>query len=196
MSAPLTIGILGSGKGSNCRAIIETIEAGHLEARIGAVISDVADAGILALADKHDIPSLHLPPGKYKTKLDPEREQQLVDALRHFRVQLVVLAGYMRMIKEPMLESFPRRIINVHPSLLPLYPGLRAWEQALAAGERNSGCTVHFVDAGMDTGEIIAQQIVPVLPNDTPNNLHARIQAAEHALVPQVIGWFAEGKIS
>ncbi len=196
MQPPLLLGVLGSGKGSNCRALIETIEAGHLNARIALVISDVPDAGILALAEHHGIPAFHLPPGRFRTKYEPEREQMLVDALRQYRVDLVVLAGWMRMVKSTLLQSYPRRIINVHPSLLPKYPGLRAWEQALLAGERMTGCTVHYVDEGMDTGEILAQHTVPVLADDTANNLHARIQAAEHALVPQVVGWFAEGEIS
>ena len=195
MNPPVILGIIGSGKGSNCRAIIEAIEAGQLNARVGIVISDVENAPILSLAVAHGIPSFHLPPGKFKTKLDPSREVMLVEALQQYHVSLVVLAGYMRLVKAPMLEAFPRRIINVHPSLLPAYPGLRSWEQALLAGERRAGCTVHFVDAGMDTGDIIAQQIVSILPNDTPESLHARIQIAEHALLPQVISWFAEGKI-
>ena len=195
MDSPLILGIIGSGKGSNCRAIIEAIEAGQLRARVGIVISDVEDAPILSLAAAHGIPSFHLPPGKFKTKLDPSREIMLVEALQQYQVNLIVLAGYMRMVKEPMLAAFPHRIINVHPSLLPAYPGLRSWEQALHAGERRAGCTVHFVDAGMDTGAIIAQQIVSILPTDTPDSLHRRIQVAEHALLPQVIGWFVDGKI-
>jgi phosphoribosylglycinamide formyltransferase-1 len=195
MNPPLILGVIGSGKGSNCRAIIESIEAGQLNARIGIVISDVENAGILSLAVAHGIPSFHLPPGKFKTKLDPSREIMLVEALQQYKVGLVVLAGYMRMVKEPMIEAFPRRMINVHPSLLPAYPGLRAWEQALLAGERRTGCTVHYVDAGMDTGDILAQQIVSISESDTPESLHQRIQVAEHQLLPQVIGWFAEGKI-
>jgi phosphoribosylglycinamide formyltransferase-1 len=107
-------------------------------------------------------------------------------------VELVVLAGFMRLVKAPLLRAFPRRIINVHPSLLPKYPGLEAWKQALAAGETWTGCTVHYVDEGMDTGEIIAQRQVPILPGDTPASLHARIQVAEHALLPDVIARLAE----
>lgn len=192
---PIVLGVLGSGKGSNCRSLIETIQAGHLNARVGIVISDVPEAGILELADKHGIPAFHIPPGRFRTKFEPERERMVVEALQTYGVELVVLAGWMRMIKGTMLNAFPRRIINVHPSLLPKYPGLRAWEQALLAKERITGCTVHFVDEGMDTGEIIAQQTVPIVEGDTANNLHARIQAAEHALVPQVVQWFAEGRV-
>ncbi|MBV9657163.1 MAG: phosphoribosylglycinamide formyltransferase [Verrucomicrobia bacterium] len=193
---PLTIGVLGSGKGSNCGAILEAIADGRLaETRVGAVISDVPDAGILALARQHKVPARHLPPGKFKTKLEPHCEEQLVALLQKHGVELVVLAGYMRLLKEPMLAAFPRRILNIHPSLLPKYPGLQAWKQALDAGERQAGCTVHLVDGGMDTGEILAQATVPVLAHDTPETLHARIQAAEHELYPQVVGWFASGRV-
>lgn len=191
----LTLGVLGSGKGSNFSAILGEIENGRLAARVGVVISDVENAGILQTARERCIPAHFLPPGKFKTKLEEHCERQLVDLLQKHGVDLVVLAGYMRLVKEPMLDAFPRRIINIHPSLLPKFPGLSAWRQALDAGERQTGCTVHYVDRGMDTGQIIAQATVPVLADDTPESLHARIQTAEHTLYPQVIGWFAEGKI-
>ncbi len=191
MSSPLVIGVLGSGKGSNFTAIADAITAGTLDARVGVVISDVPDAGILRLAERHGAPALHLPPGKFKTKLEPEREHELVHTLQKYGVQLVVLAGYMRLLKEPTVAAFPRRVINIHPSLLPKFPGLAAWRQALEAGERETGCTVHFVDLGMDTGPVIARKTVPVLPDDTAETLHARIQEAEHALYPQVIGELA-----
>jgi phosphoribosylglycinamide formyltransferase-1 len=119
-------------------------------------------------------------------------EAWVVDLLRGAGVELVVLAGYMRMIKAPLLEAFPNRIINIHPSLLPQFPGLDAWRQAIDSGVTESGCTVHYVDGGMDTGPIIAQRRVPVLPGDTPETLHARIQEQEHQLYPQVIQQFAE----
>jgi phosphoribosylglycinamide formyltransferase-1 len=115
--------------------------------------------------------------------------------LREAEVDLVVLAGYMRMIKAPLLEAFPHRIINIHPSLLPAFPGLAAWEQALVAGAAVTGCTVHYVDSGMDTGPIIAQSQVPVLPGDTSGSLHSRIQEAEHALYPAVIAKLAAGAL-
>ena len=191
MSSPLVIGVLGSGKGSNLAAIADAIAAGTLDARVGVVISDVPDAGILRLAEKHGAPALYLPPGKFKTKLEPEREHELVRTLQAHGVQLVVLAGYMRLLKEPIVTAFPRRVINIHPSLLPKFPGLAAWRQALEAGERETGCTVHFVDLGMDTGPVIARKTVPILPDDTAETLHARIQEAEHALYPQVIGELA-----
>ena len=189
--APLKLGVLGSGKGSNFRAIADAIARGELNAEVRIVISDVADAGILTLARERGIPAAHIPPGRFKTKLEPEQEQRLVEMLRDAGVNLVVLAGYMRMVKAPLLDAFPRRVINIHPSLLPAYPGLEAWKQAIEAGATRSGCTVHYVDSGMDTGEIIAQSEVPVLPGDTAETLHARIQIAEHQLYPAVISQIA-----
>ena len=191
MSAPLVIGVLGSGKGSNFGAIADAIADGSLDAKVGIVISDVPGAGILALAEQHGVPAQHMPPGKFKTKLEPEREQELARVLQEHGVGLVVLAGYMRLLKEPMISAYPRRIINIHPSLLPKFPGLEAWKQALDAGESETGCTVHYVDLGMDTGPVIARKTVPVLSGDTAETLHARIQQAEHALYPQVIAEFA-----
>ena len=187
MTPPLVLGVLGSGKGSNFAAIAEAIRDGWLNARVALVVSDVPDAGILRLAKSHGAPAVHLPPGRFKTKLEPEGEFALAQTLQAAGVELVVLAGYMRLLKEPMVTAFPRRIINIHPSLLPKYPGLTAWQQALDAGETETGCTVHYVDLGMDTGPIIAQESVPVFPHDTADALHARIQEAEHRLYPQVI---------
>jgi phosphoribosylglycinamide formyltransferase-1 len=183
----LALGILGSGKGSNCRAILEQIRAGNLLADCRIVVSDVADAGILEIAREFGVPEVFRSPGKFRTRLEPEAEQELVRLLRSAGVELVVLAGFMRVLKPVMLEAFPRRIINLHPSLLPKFPGREAWAQALAAGEKVTGCTVHYVDAGVDSGEIIAQREVAILPNDTPASLHARIQLAERELFPAVI---------
>ena len=183
----LALGILGSGKGSNCRAILEQIRAGNLLADCRIVVSDVADAGILEIAREFGVPEVFRSPGKFRTRLEPEAEQELVRLLRSAGVELVVLAGFMRVLKPVMLEAFPRRIINLHPSLLPKFPGREAWAQALAAGEKVTGCTVHYVDAGVDSGEIISQREVAILPNDTPASLHARIQLAERELFPAVI---------
>jgi phosphoribosylglycinamide formyltransferase-1 len=183
----LGLGILGSGKGSNCRAILERIRAGTLPARTGVVISDVFDAPILEIAREFSVPNAYLPPGQFRTRLDPQAEAELVRILRDAHADLVVLAGFMRVLKSPTLEAFPRRIINIHPSLLPKFPGLEAWKQALAAGETVTGCTVHYVDEKIDHGDIIAQCEVPILPNDSAETLHARIQIAEHQLYPEVI---------
>ncbi len=191
----LAIGILGSGKGSNGRAILEQIRAEKLAADARVFISDVFDAGILDIAREFGVPNAYLPPGKFRTRFEPAVEMELVKMLESAGVELVVLAGFMRVLKEPMLEAFPRRIINVHPSLLPKFPGMEAWKQALAAGEKMTGCTVHYVDAGIDSGEIIAQRKVPVLPNDTPESLHSRIQIAERELYPEVIGKFGASQV-
>ena len=189
MSA-VALGILGSGKGSNCRAILECIRAGTLLADTRVIISDVLDAPILEIAREFGVPNAYLPPGKFRTRLEPVVEMELVEMLRDAEVEVVVLAGFMRVLKTPMLEAFPRRILNIHPSLLPKFPGIEAWKQALAAGEKVTGCTVHYVDANIDSGEILAQREVPILPNDTPETLHARIQVAEFELYPKVIGQF------
>jgi phosphoribosylglycinamide formyltransferase-1 len=183
----LPIGILGSGKGSNCRAILERIRSGDLAAEARVVISDVLDAPILDMAREFGVTNAYLPPGKFRTRLEPATEEQLVQILRDSGVELVVLAGFMRVLHEPMLKAFPRRIINIHPSLLPKFPGLQAWKQALAAGETVTGCTVHHVDDRIDHGQILAQKEVRILPNDTPESLHARIQVLEHELYPAVI---------
>jgi phosphoribosylglycinamide formyltransferase-1 len=188
----LALGILGSGKGSNCRAILERISAGALLAEARLVVSDVFDAGILDIAREFGVPNVYLPPGKFRTRLEPNVEMELVRLLREAGVELVVLAGFMRLLKEPILAAYPDRIINIHPSLLPKFPGIESWKQALAAGEKIAGCSVHYVDAGIDSGEIIAQRKVPVLPGDTAESLHARIQVAERALYPEVIARFCE----
>lgn len=185
--ARLKLGILGSGKGSNFRAIADAIARGELDAEVCIVISDVETAGILTLARERRLRAAYLVPGRFKTKLEPEAELRLVSLLQEAGVEWVVLAGYMRMIKAPLLEAFPQRIINVHPSLLPAFPGLESWRQAVEAKATKSGCTVHYVDAGMDTGAIIAQAEVPVLPDDTAETLHARIQVEEHRLYPEVL---------
>jgi phosphoribosylglycinamide formyltransferase-1 len=188
----LPIGILGSGKGSNCRAILEKIRIGELAAEARVVISDVLGAPILDIAREFSVPNAYLPPGHFRTRLEPQAEEDLVRMLRNAGVELVVLAGFMRVLKTPMLEAFPRRIINIHPSLLPKFTGLEAWKQALAAGEKVTGCTVHHVDDKIDHGEIIAQREVPILPNDTTVSLHERIQIAERELYPEVIRQFCE----
>ena len=190
------IGVLGSGKGSNFVAIADACADGTVPAEVALVLSDVAEAGILDRARERSIPARFIPPGKFRTKLDEEAERAYVEALRAAGVDLVVLAGFMRVLKDAFLQAFAGRIINIHPSLLPSFPGLAAWQQALAHGVRVTGCTVHFVDAGVDSGPIIGQQTVPVLDDDTPETLHQRIQAVEHALYPQCVAAIARGDIS
>jgi len=190
------IGVLGSGKGSNFVAVADACRAGTVPAEVALVLSDVADAGILSRARERGVPARFMAPGKFRTKLEEEAERAYIEALRTAEVELVVLAGFMRVLKEALLNAFAGRIINIHPSLLPAFPGLEAWKQALAHGVKTTGCTVHFVDAGVDSGPIIGQQTVPVLDNDTAETLHQRIQVAEHELYPRCVGAIARHEIS
>ncbi|MEY4385561.1 MAG: Phosphoribosylglycinamide formyltransferase [Verrucomicrobiota bacterium] len=192
---PYRIGVLGSGKGSNFVAIAEAIRAGNIPAEVAIVLSDVENAGILERARERSLPARYIAPGKFRTKLDDEAEVAFVQALREAKVDLVVLAGFMRIIKSGLLNAFANRVINIHPSLLPSFPGLEAWKQALDHGVKFTGCTVHFVDAGVDSGPIIGQLTVPVLDNDTPEALHQRIHAAEHELYPKCVAALAGGRI-
>jgi phosphoribosylglycinamide formyltransferase-1 len=191
----LRVGVLGSGKGSNFVAIADACQSGKIPAEVVIVLSDVPDAGILENARKRGIPARYIHPGKYKTKLDEVSEPEYIKALKDAGVELVALAGFMRILKGEFLKSFPMRVINIHPSLLPAFPGLQAWKQALEYGVKITGCTVHFVDQGIDTGPIIAQRAVPVLDDDTPETLHARIQKEEWTLYPEVIGGIARNEI-
>ncbi|MBU1694115.1 MAG: phosphoribosylglycinamide formyltransferase [Verrucomicrobia bacterium] len=191
----LALGILGSGKGSNARSLLEAIRAGRLDARVVCVISDVAGAGILDLARTRNVPAIHVDGSPFRTKLDGAAQDHVIRLLREHGADTVVLAGFMRMIKSGLLRAFPRRILNIHPALLPAFPGLEAWTQALRAGAKVSGCTVHFVDEGMDTGPIIVQRTVPVLDDDTPESLHARIQEQEHLAYPEALALLADGRL-
>ncbi len=190
------IGVLGSGKGSNFVALANACAAGKIPATVALVLSDVAEAGILERARERQWPARFIAPGKFRTKLDEDAEQMYVAALREARVDLIALAGFMRVLKGDFLRAFEGRIINIHPSLLPAFPGLEAWKQALDSGVKVTGCTVHFVDAGVDSGPIIGQQTVPVLDDDTPETLHARIHAAEHELYPRCVAAIARGEIA
>ena len=189
------LGVLGSGKGSNFIAIADAIAAGQLPAEVSIVLSDVENAGILEHARQRNLPSRFIAPGKFRTKLDEDAERAYVTALQEAKVDLIVLAGFMRVLKGDFLRAFEGRIVNVHPSLLPSFPGLEAWKQALDQGVKVTGCTVHFVDAGVDSGAIIGQQTVPVLDDDTATTLHARIHAAEHELYPKCVAAIARGEI-
>jgi phosphoribosylglycinamide formyltransferase-1 len=195
MSKPFRLGILGSGKGSNMVAIADAIAAGQVPAEIALVVSDVETAGILQHAADRKLPARFIPPGKFRTKLDEAAEAAYLEALRSAEVDLVVLAGFMRILKGDFLRVFDQRVINIHPSLLPSFPGLEAWKQALDYGVKVAGCTVHFVDQGVDTGAIIAQEAVPVLAGDTAATLHERIQVAERRLYPQAVTALARGQI-
>ena len=190
------LGVLGSGKGSTFVAVADAVAAGKIPADVAVVLSDVESAGILAHARDRKIPARFIPPGKFRTKLDDEAEGAFVSALREARVDLIVLAGFMRVLKGDFLRAFEGRIVNIHPSLLPSFPGLEAWKQALDHGVKVTGCTVHFVDAGVDCGPIIGQQPVPVLDTDTPESLHQRIHTAEHQLYPKCVAAIARGEIS
>ena len=193
---PFRIGVLGSGKGSNFVAIADAIAAGKIPATTAIVLSDVETAGILTHARERNLPARFVPPGKFRTKLDEDAERAFVEQLQAAQVDLIVLAGFMRVLKGDFLRAFEGRIVNVHPSLLPSFPGLEAWKQALDHGVKVTGCTVHFVDAGVDSGAIIGQQTVPVLDHDTAASLHQRIHAAEHELYPKCVGAIARGEIS
>ena len=189
------VGVLGSGKGSNFVAIADACAAGNLPAEVALVLSDVPDAGILERARERGIPARYIAPGKFRTRLDEENEGTYIRALQAAGVELVALAGFMRVLKGEFLRAFPGRIVNIHPSLLPAFPGLAAWQQALDHGVKVTGCTVHYVDAGVDSGPIIGQQAVPVLDDDTPESLHRRIQAAEHELYPKCVAAIAAGEL-
>ncbi|MCU0772071.1 MAG: phosphoribosylglycinamide formyltransferase [Verrucomicrobia bacterium] len=192
---PFRLGILGSGTGSNFVAIAEACAAGRLPAEVALVLSDVEQAGILDRARERHLPALYLAPGKFRTKLDEEAEHAYLGALQEARVDLVVLAGFMRILKGAFLKAFENRVVNIHPSLLPAFPGMASWQQALDHGVKVTGCTVHFVDQGVDSGPIIGQRTVPVLESDTPETLHRRIHQAEHELYPQCLAAIARGQV-
>lgn len=194
-SARLRLGVLGSGKGSNFVAVADAIASGDLQADVAIVLSDVPDAGILRHAADRGIPARHVPPGRFRTKLDEESEIAYIRALREAHVDLVVLAGFMRILKGEFLKAFEGRVMNIHPSLLPAFPGLEAWKQALEYGAKVAGCTVHLVDQGIDTGPILGQRAVPILDTDSATTLHARIQEAERSLYPAVIAAWARQEI-
>lgn len=191
----MRIGVLGSGKGSNLAALAQAVAKGGVSFEIVVVLSDVAEAGILDLARNAGIPAKAIAPGKFRTKLEEEAEKQFIQALQEAQVDLVVLAGFMRILKGEFLRCFAGKVVNIHPSLLPSFTGLAAWKQALDYGVKITGCTVHFVDQGIDTGAIIAQQAVPVLDQDTAETVHARIQQAEWELYPKALESLATGAV-
>jgi phosphoribosylglycinamide formyltransferase-1 len=191
----LRVGVLASGRGSNLQAIIDRSRAGEIDVDVVAVVSDVPDAHALERAREAGIPALHVPPGPFRTRLTPETEAEYADALEGFDVQLVALAGFMRILHAAFLDRFAGRVVNIHPSLLPAFPGLRAQQQALDYGVKWSGATVHFVNAGVDAGPVILQAAVPVRDGDTPETLAARILAEEHRIYPEALQLIAEGRV-
>lgn len=194
MADTLNLGVLVSGRGSNLQSIIDAIEGGRLDGRVTVVLSDRKEAFGLERARRHDIAAEFVDPG-----LHAGREQydvELAKRLRERDVELVVLAGFMRILGPSLIESFRNRIMNIHPALLPSFPGLHVQSKALEHGVKFSGCTVHFVDSGVDTGPIIIQAVVPVLDDDTEETLSERILRQEHRIYPRAIQLYAEGRIT
>ncbi|NVN89534.1 MAG: phosphoribosylglycinamide formyltransferase [Desulfuromonadales bacterium] len=191
---PFKLAVLVSGNGSNLQAIIDYVEAGEIHASIACVISNIPDAYALTRAAKHGIPAIIHEGCRFTNRREYDRS--LVEILKSHEVELVVLAGFMRILTEVMIDAFQQRIINIHPALLPAFPGLNAQQQALDYGVRFSGCTVHFVDHGTDTGPIILQAVVPVMQDDTVDQLSQRILKEEHKLFPQAIKLLVDHKIS
>ena len=191
----LKLGVLGSGAGSNMQSIVDAIEKGELDAEIKLVLADVADAKILDRARRHNIPCQWLDCSPWKTKLEGAGEDECIRLLKEAGCDTVVLAGFMRIVKPKLLAAFPMRVLNIHPALLPAFPGVHSWQQALDYGCKVAGVTVHFVDAGTDSGPIIVQKCVPVLEDDTPESLHARIQVQEHLAFPEALRLLAAGRL-
>jgi phosphoribosylglycinamide formyltransferase-1 len=189
----LNLGVLASGRGSNFQSIIDEIESGRIKAAIKLLITDKADAFALDRAKKHSIEFLFINPRDFISKDD--YFVRIADEFRKRQIGLVILAGFMKIVRKPLLEAFPNRIMNIHPALLPSFPGLHGQQQAFEYGARISGCTVHFVDEGMDTGPIIIQAAVPVSPDDTEETLSQRILKLEHKIFPYAIGLYAEGRL-
>ena len=192
---PLRVAVLGSGSGSNCQSIIDAINDGKLNAEVVCVISDIEDAFILERARQHDIPAEFISGAPFKTKLEGQAEQEYIDALRGYGAEVIALAGFMRIVKPALLAAFPGRILNIHPALLPAFPGVASWKQALDYGAKVAGCTVHIVDEGTDTGPILVQRAVPVLDDDSPETLHARIQCEEYKAYPEALRLIGEGRV-
>ena len=190
----LKIAVLVSGRGSNLQAIIDNIEKGTLSAELAVVISDQPDAYALERAKKHKVPALAVSAKGFKGKRN-EYDALLVQELQKRNVDLVCLAGFMRIITPTLIKAFPNRILNIHPSLLPSFPGLHVQQKAIDHGVKFSGCTVHFVDENMDTGPIIIQAVVPILDGDTEDSLSGRILKQEHKIYSRAIQLYAEGRL-
>ena len=191
----LKVGVLASGRGSNLQALIDRSLAGDIDVEIAVVMSDVPDAHALDRGRAAGIPALHVPPGRFRTKLTPEAEARYIEVLEEHGVEVVALAGFMRILHDDFLGHYAGRVVNVHPALLPAFPGLHGPKQALDYGVKWAGATVHFVDAGVDTGPIILQAAVPVMDDDTEDTLAARILEQEHRIYPEALQLLAEGKL-
>lgn len=192
-SKKVRIGVLASGSGSNLQAIIDAVEAGKIKSEIAVVISDNKKAYALERAKKHNIPAIFIDPKQLRRRED--YDLAILGKLREHNVDLVLLAGYMRLVSMVLVEAYENRMINIHPALLPSFPGLHVQKKVIDYGARFSGCTVHFVDGGMDTGPIIIQAVVPVLPDDTEDALAARILKREHQIYPEAVRLFCEGRL-
>jgi phosphoribosylglycinamide formyltransferase 1 len=194
VSRVVRVGVLASGYGSNLQALIDRSEDGSLPAEISCVISNIASAFALERARRHGIPAIHLDHRLFSGRV--AYDKAVVDSLSEHGVELVALAGFMRIISPVLIDAFPNAIMNIHPALLPSFPGLHAQRQALDHGVKIAGCTVHFVDAGTDTGPIICQAAVPVLEGDNEESLSARTLVEEHRIYPLAVKLFAEGKLT
>ncbi|MBM3307439.1 MAG: phosphoribosylglycinamide formyltransferase [Candidatus Eisenbacteria bacterium] len=192
----LRVGVLASGRGSNLQAILDSARRGDIDVEVVVVVSDVADAVALERARAAGVPALHVPPGRFRTKLTPEAEEEYASTLGRHGAEVVALAGFMRILHSGFLDRFPGRVVNIHPSLLPAFPGLNAQRQALEYGVRWSGATVHFVDAGVDAGPVILQAAVPVLPEDSAESLAERILREEHRIYPEALQLIAERRLA
>jgi len=196
-TTPLRVAVLASGRGSNVQAIIDAIEAGQVQAQIVAVISNKKDAVALDRARKHGLPELFVDPKPFAGQPDSREayDRVLLEVLQQQHVELVLLAGYMKIVTAVLVNAFANRMMNIHPSLLPSFPGLEVQKKAIDWGCKLAGCTVHFVTEGVDEGPIIVQAAVPVLDSDTPEALAARILEQEHKIYPQAVQLFAEGRL-
>jgi len=191
------VGVLASGRGSNLQAIIDAIEAGKLEAQIALVLSNKKDAVALERARKHGLTDIFLDPKPFAGQPDSREayDRAILDVLRKHDVELVLLAGYMKIVTSVLISAYENRMMNIHPSLLPSFPGLDVQKKAIEHGVKLSGCTVHFVTEGVDEGPIIIQAAVPVLDGDTPETLAARILVEEHKIYPKAVQLYAEGRL-
>ena len=191
----LEVGVLASGRGSNLQAIIDRSSAGDIDVHVAVVLSDVPDAYALERARAAGVPAVHVPPGRFNTKLTPEAEARYIEVLEEHDVEVVALAGFMRILHDDFLTHYAGRVVNIHPALLPAFPGLHGPKQAVEYGVKWSGATVHFVDAGVDTGPIILQAAVPVMDDDTEDSLAARILEQEHRIYPEALHLIANDRL-